>query len=704
MKIVVRQPNTDPQEYAFAEGDEVTIGRQPDVNRVVITDIKLSRRHGTLRMADGVITYTDENSGNGSFVKDEKLPSGEAVTIKVGTAVHLGDAVLAVEEGEPKASATFDSGAADSKPRGENLLPDGKTGMLEAIDGPLKGKTFGLGERPLFLGRVPACHICCTEDKLLSRRNTEISLSGSTYRIKDLDSANGTYLNGEKTEKGLLHDGDELTVGESRFRFSFVDADSAPPVPTPQTVETSPAASAQSSSPEPDAGVGPSVPSGGSKSMPAMIAVAVVVVILVAAGIFFATREKKPDGQLPAPGDTPPVGGGQPTGSAKEYPVRLGRPLVLDMEVTLEKTANIHAARRDVVPFTVGAKVETVHVKNQERVKEGDKLVTFELTEALKAARTQAQSSVESARAEIDKAEAGVKKAERALTNARDNLKIAQEAHDKNKPLYDAGNLLQDEWDQIRTKLNDARASVDIREQEKTQAERTVAQVREKLRQAAAKLDDIKAKVNDLTVTAKTAGVVDGLNLKPGFTVTPETQSMAIVDYEKQVKAVAAIPEDDIVKIRRGMKADVWLSRAPDRIFPGVVTEIPPTARQRNYDVEITVANQDNHFRPGAQAKVRFEIDTHANALAVPVAVLGTGKRGGYHVFVVDPSTRIATQVPVKRGVETMVDGRKVVEILPDPEAARSVTPDDLLVVDGHKSLQDGTEVKILNKAELGLE
>src|SRR4051812_24537831 len=43
------------------------------------------------------------------------------------------------------------------------------------------------------------------------------------YRITDLDSTNGTLLNGELVSEAYLQDGDKLTVGEQLLRFDLLD-------------------------------------------------------------------------------------------------------------------------------------------------------------------------------------------------------------------------------------------------------------------------------------------------------------------------------------------------------------------------------------------------------------------------------------------------------------------------------------------------
>jgi ABC transport system ATP-binding/permease protein len=52
------------------------------------------------------------------------------------------------------------------------------------------------------------------EFKSISRRHIEIRREGDTYRLTDLESANGVYINGQKIYSVLLKDADEIRIGD----------------------------------------------------------------------------------------------------------------------------------------------------------------------------------------------------------------------------------------------------------------------------------------------------------------------------------------------------------------------------------------------------------------------------------------------------------------------------------------------------------
>ncbi|MFY9702390.1 MAG: sigma 54-interacting transcriptional regulator [Terriglobales bacterium] len=109
---------------------------------------------------------------------------------------------------------------------------------LEAVAGPLEGKTFPLTEGEFSLGREPSNQISLL-DSLVSRRHCVIRRSDNGFLLEDLDSRNSTFVNNVPVKERLLADGDQIRVGKSMFVFqglpqepsgdsSSVELDSAP--------------------------------------------------------------------------------------------------------------------------------------------------------------------------------------------------------------------------------------------------------------------------------------------------------------------------------------------------------------------------------------------------------------------------------------------------------------------------------------------
>ena len=89
---------------------------------------------------------------------------------------------------------------------------------LEALAGPLEGKTFPLTENELSVGREPSNQIFLL-DSLVSRRHCVIRREGQEFLIKDLESRNNTFVNNVPIKERVLADGDQIRIGKSILVF-----------------------------------------------------------------------------------------------------------------------------------------------------------------------------------------------------------------------------------------------------------------------------------------------------------------------------------------------------------------------------------------------------------------------------------------------------------------------------------------------------
>ncbi|MBN1797393.1 MAG: FHA domain-containing protein [Spirochaetales bacterium] len=76
---------------------------------------------------------------------------------------------------------------------------------------------------PFVLGRDKKCHLFLSS-KNVSRRHAEISLQGDCLRVRDLNSMNGTFINGKQISGSeFLRDDDTLALADQEFRIFFTD-------------------------------------------------------------------------------------------------------------------------------------------------------------------------------------------------------------------------------------------------------------------------------------------------------------------------------------------------------------------------------------------------------------------------------------------------------------------------------------------------
>ena len=90
---------------------------------------------------------------------------------------------------------------------------------LFVIQGSDQGKRFDLPGRPVALGRDGSNPIRL-HDNEVSRRHAEVKAAErGGYRVADLGSANGTFVNGRQIDQAPLKSGDQLRIGQTVMLF-----------------------------------------------------------------------------------------------------------------------------------------------------------------------------------------------------------------------------------------------------------------------------------------------------------------------------------------------------------------------------------------------------------------------------------------------------------------------------------------------------
>jgi serine/threonine protein kinase len=91
--------------------------------------------------------------------------------------------------------------------------------LLQIIAGPHKGRCLLVEEgAPLLLGRSRHAETRL-DDPGVSRVHCEVELEDGQVLVTDLDSAGGTFINGQRITEQTLRPGDVLQIGETRMRL-----------------------------------------------------------------------------------------------------------------------------------------------------------------------------------------------------------------------------------------------------------------------------------------------------------------------------------------------------------------------------------------------------------------------------------------------------------------------------------------------------
>jgi ABC transport system ATP-binding/permease protein len=237
--LVVHAPSSEHQLHG---GIEYLIGRDPE-SHIVLTDPRVSWRHGTLRADQDAWILEDLSSTNGTFLGEQPV---RRVEIRSECAVRLGHRddgpVLrclpqppaitgqAVSPGWPGETVSTPPGPASSG-------PDGLPPAVSAPTVPVAGASsehsallpgvdrsptalMSLPARTMSIGRAPDNDLVLP-DLEASRRHAELRrLRAGDYEIVDLGSHNGTYVNGRRISSHALTENDIIGIGRSTFRLT----------------------------------------------------------------------------------------------------------------------------------------------------------------------------------------------------------------------------------------------------------------------------------------------------------------------------------------------------------------------------------------------------------------------------------------------------------------------------------------------------
>ncbi len=113
------------------------------------------------------------------------------------------------------ATARMKAPAVDDNPD----LPEGVSATLTITTGPQCGQSLTLTRERTIIGRKGA-DLALTDPEV-SRQHCLLEVREGFINLKDLDSTNGTFFEGERVRAAMLQHGAEFRVGSSTIRLSI---------------------------------------------------------------------------------------------------------------------------------------------------------------------------------------------------------------------------------------------------------------------------------------------------------------------------------------------------------------------------------------------------------------------------------------------------------------------------------------------------
>ena len=187
---------------AFPASRPVLVGRDPACE-VIVEDPRVSRRHLVITFADDGVDIGDQSS-RGTYLRGARISSGR---FDLPLELNLGAADGPMVRMSARADAAEDA-PAEPGSRARDTDPSQLGGLRSVVRATSR----------IRIGRGPENDVV-VDDLRVSRRHAEVRRVGDGFEVVDLDSHNGTFVNGQRVTRASVREGDLIGIGGKVFRL-----------------------------------------------------------------------------------------------------------------------------------------------------------------------------------------------------------------------------------------------------------------------------------------------------------------------------------------------------------------------------------------------------------------------------------------------------------------------------------------------------
>lgn len=245
IKIQVYHSDNLISEFEGDDSKEISIGRAQGCS-IHLDEPSISRLHAVIFPMDGGwVVQRKANFGslvlNGQEIENAPLEGGEELQIgsfslRVQVEAPEPTSLMGPKSGATGSISEKTASLAESEDGRTRFVSSGVNALFRMELGAANVDEFLLEKDLAVFGRGSNCDVVLTEKKA-SRKHFEVRRQGLSFFLKDLNSANGTLVNGSPVTETELVSGDLIQVGESKIHFSvenkefFARQDQFMPVP-----------------------------------------------------------------------------------------------------------------------------------------------------------------------------------------------------------------------------------------------------------------------------------------------------------------------------------------------------------------------------------------------------------------------------------------------------------------------------------------
>ncbi len=347
----------------------------------------------------------------------------------------------------------------------------------------------------------------------------------------------------------------------------------------------------------------------------------------------------------------------------KDVPVATAQ--MTDQPIIYEAVGTVQAGIKSNLASKLWGTIEAIHVREGDRVKQGDTLVLID--------QRQVNAALRMAEASLSEAKKGLTAAISASDAARASEKLALATYERYLNLKKDDSISAQEFDEIEARHLQAKAAL-------ARAEAMVEAASARVKQAEAALATARVNRKDAVITAPHDGIITGKMVDKGDLAKPGTPLLTL-ETTRGFCVDVVLPETYIDYVRPRQKVSVKIPALKTGPLEGNVCTVVPSAdpRSRSFIVKINLPI-DRKVRSGLFARAEIPMG-HSKKLLIPQeAVVARGQLTG--LYLID-SDNIARFRLIRVG-KTLGDS---VEVL------SGLKQGDRYVVKPTPKLQDGAKV-----------
>jgi RND family efflux transporter MFP subunit len=437
------------------------------------------------------------------------------------------------------------------------------------------------------IGRSPNADLTLN-DKKSSKRHAMIFSRDGRFFVRDLGSANKTFVNGDPIEESVLGPGDELRIGSAVFHASdervsqddqeFLLARTQLGLPSAELLAQIGAGAAQPAAPP-------------RRSRLTLAVAGVVAALAIGAALYWlSTRDATAVDAVEA--------------ASAAMTVQVAPVIAKDLDAVVSSTGTIKAERTATVSSEVPGRVLEVAVDVGQRVERGQEL---------------ARLNDRDVRLQIQEARSSL---------TPEQVAIARDDYDRKKRLFESGVVTRSMFDQSKNAYLSLESS---------------------FKSLQAKVGLLEEQLAKARVVAPMTGVVAQRMVAAGEVVGPGTP-LFVVDAMDEVLLEAELSDRDIVKIQQGQQVEVTSDAFRGRSFAGRVEIIGSAANPvtKTFLVQARIPNTDLALRSGMIASMRIVLASSKGLVVPAEALIRPPAEGAAEVWVV--SEGVVRRTPVRIG------------------------------------------------------